>query len=799
MPRPKPSPLTSERPKSLTKFFPRLLRVLTWVFYACFVVLWFKDNVDALKKFRVSYLVALVPLVIVVGVRLVRAMRKTKIVVRPKLDKTVLAILLLLLAATVVRWPYLMFGDRLVNGDDGISALMGKHIAEGKLPPICFYGQHYLGSLSSHFYALFFLVFGYSIPILKIATFSFYLGFIVIQFLLLKDAVSLSFAFVTSLFYSLPFGYLLLVSIDNSSAHGLVLFLGSVILFMATKVGFAKKTSWLPGLGFVIGLSFWTHQITASFILAAVLLLLFKARLGLRSIATLAVYGTLGGLPLLFQEIFDRFRLVPFLVGGEKGSFAADKVKTTIQNLKALLAPLNEDRLGTILLVVLLLGAASLLIMTVRSKGRSPEAIFLIFLVVFAAMYWFSRFSDKFQVRYLYPGYVVLPAVLLSPFYLLKSRLKPVFAAGFVVVVVMTNGWPAHVSFAKSVKDESLQLRQIVDALRATGEHFWLGDYWPAYSMTAISGENPVIDSFAMNRYLPYHLAHYDGNDRDNYIFFRAPGEAEDFSHLLTAFGIPFERNVVGDTSLFYKIGSRVFPYVLSETPPAVLPSVSVDRVREKDGYLEVVFKSASREDVSGFRINMEIPGYSAVSVAGPAASGEAVAMIPAPPRTTFPVKYELDFKALRIPSSAREFTFTRPAGGPAARTDPIVYLRGISGPVDRFGTTVRDCEKEVVFEILPPRSRTAKLRLILWNPFDFADLRWYGRYEQSVRVAVGDSPPVEILLRDIRNAVEIGLADAVSANRPVPVTLTFRYRSQFNFVPTQVLSAFLVRADLLD
>ena len=90
---------------------------------------------------------------------------------------------------------------------------MGKHIAEGKMPPICFYGQNYVGSLASHAYALFFLVFGYSIPALKIATLSFYLGFIVIQFLLLKDVFSFPFAFVYVPLLRLPFGQLLLVSI----------------------------------------------------------------------------------------------------------------------------------------------------------------------------------------------------------------------------------------------------------------------------------------------------------------------------------------------------------------------------------------------------------------------------------------------------------------------------------------------------------------------------------------------------------------------------------------------------------
>ena len=91
----------------MTKSFSRLLRNLTWIFYGGFVVLWFKDNIDALKKFRLSPLAALVPLVAVLGVRLVRAIRRKKTAVRLKLDKMIVAIVILLIAATVVRWPYL--------------------------------------------------------------------------------------------------------------------------------------------------------------------------------------------------------------------------------------------------------------------------------------------------------------------------------------------------------------------------------------------------------------------------------------------------------------------------------------------------------------------------------------------------------------------------------------------------------------------------------------------------------------------------------------------------------------------
>ena len=74
----------------------------------------------------------------------------------------------------------------MMNSDDGIAALMGKHISDGRLPPICFYGQQYMGSFPSHVYALFFKVFGYSIFVLKLATLLGFLGFIALIFLLLS-------------------------------------------------------------------------------------------------------------------------------------------------------------------------------------------------------------------------------------------------------------------------------------------------------------------------------------------------------------------------------------------------------------------------------------------------------------------------------------------------------------------------------------------------------------------------------------------------------------------------------------
>jgi hypothetical protein len=62
-------------------------------------------RIEALKKFRLSYLLALIPLVVVIGVRLILAIRTKKFVVRPKLDKTIVALILLLIAAGPTSSP----------------------------------------------------------------------------------------------------------------------------------------------------------------------------------------------------------------------------------------------------------------------------------------------------------------------------------------------------------------------------------------------------------------------------------------------------------------------------------------------------------------------------------------------------------------------------------------------------------------------------------------------------------------------------------------------------------------------
>jgi len=80
-----------------------------------------------------------------------------------KFDKVFFAIVVLLLIAIAIRIPFYVYNFGLVDSDDFIPILSGKHISEGKLPPVYFYGEQYEGSFAHHIFALMFKIFGYSV------------------------------------------------------------------------------------------------------------------------------------------------------------------------------------------------------------------------------------------------------------------------------------------------------------------------------------------------------------------------------------------------------------------------------------------------------------------------------------------------------------------------------------------------------------------------------------------------------------------------------------------------------------
>ena len=57
---------------------------------------------------------------------------------------------LLLVAALLVRWPFIAKGETLLHSDEAIVGLMAQDIAAGERFPIYFYGQRYMGALEAY-------------------------------------------------------------------------------------------------------------------------------------------------------------------------------------------------------------------------------------------------------------------------------------------------------------------------------------------------------------------------------------------------------------------------------------------------------------------------------------------------------------------------------------------------------------------------------------------------------------------------------------------------------------------------
>ena len=792
------SPQKSHRRLPSRMSGPRTLLVFQWILYGCFVFLWFKDNVFSLKKIHVSYLWALIPLIGIIGLRFALNIRQKQITLRPKFNKTTFVLVALLLLTLAVRLPFLVNGWGLMNSDQAIPALMAKHITEGRVPPINYYGQQYMGSLGSHIYALVFQVFGYSILTMEAVSLLFYLAFVMLQFLFFKDIFSTAWAAVLCFFYSLPQWHLIVISFDSSNPYALVLFLQAAVIYTAYAIAYKNKGRLWPLLGFLAGLSFWTHQITAAAILTALLAVAFKTRFRVRHYAQLFLYGLAGGFPLLLHEIFNRFQILRFLLREEKIAWPSEKLKATLDMVRSLFFCEIRPALW-FFLFFLLAGIVIFAYLTFRKRENAPGRVFLLFLIVFFGMYAFSSFSARLLPRYLYPLYLCLPVFLIAPFLWIRPKLKYIFPLILLASLLVLDSGRTYSAYLQSVQGRHRLFEDTIAAMAGTGNRYWQGEYWTAYLLTALSREQLIVDAYSSNRYLPYRLLYYNQRDKDNYVFYGNPDHAKNLEGLMTRLGIPFRKKTIDDCTLLYNIDGPVFPDVLDEKVPSWIPDLAVTHVQSQGGYLHLTFNNENTQETSSFRLNVEIPGYSSMTKLFPGTSQTITVKIPYPPGQSFTVRHYLDYKALKIPSSVHEFPYSPSGSETDKRPEAVVTLRGISPVIHFSAKDIRYCEKESVFEVSPPAGKKAKLRIALNSPFRFSDLNWHGEYAQQVQIRFNADPIISRELKDGLNIIELDMKDAKSDSGIILVTMSFRYHSFFDPISLRTFSATLEGLDIID
>ena len=177
---------------------------------------------------------------------------------------------------------------------------MGRHVLMGERP-IFFYGQAYMGSLDAYLVALFFLIFGQAVWVVRLVQTLLFMGTILTTFYLAKSIFGeVKIGLISAALMAVPVLNVTLYTTVSLGGYGEALLLGNLILLIAISISHdidKHKTSNPQSqdlrfilrqtartffvkeviLGFLIGLGLWANGLTLVYSAPAVLYLLVKA------------------------------------------------------------------------------------------------------------------------------------------------------------------------------------------------------------------------------------------------------------------------------------------------------------------------------------------------------------------------------------------------------------------------------------------------------------------------------------------------------------------------------------------
>ncbi len=770
------------------------LPVLQAFFYLDLVILWFKENFPGLKRIPLSPLWAFIPLAAVTALRLLLWAKSKRFALPPDWKRDAAAVGIIVVLVTLVHIPFLAHSFGLMDSDEAVPALMGKHIAEGRQPPLYFYGAFFQGSLPQHYMAAFFKLFGYSIFLAKFSAYLAFVLFLGAQFLLLKKAFSFEFACVAGLFYVLPWRELIRASLDIGSGFPIVFLFGALIFYLTASIVFEDRRERLAGLGFLLGLAFWTHQISVIFGLAVAPFLIYKFKARLKNYLELGAYFLIGTFPLLLNEFARGFPIVRVFFLGQSGSVDTGKFGRARRLLLALISS-GPAGASLVYLFVMAAGFLTVVLLMVRRKIPQSSLIYAAYFISFFVIYLLSHSSRSDIVRYLYVLYIVLPVFLTAPVLWLKSKVRFPAAAAFLALVFAASQAAASRDYYKEIRADDETFSQAVAAMTETGERYWIGDFWTSYLLTSLSGEKFIVASFDVRRYYPYELRYWS-EGRNNWAFFRHQRNSVDlapmFSDALKRAGVEFERRDTEKFTFIYHVGQDIFPRIIYADPPSATPDIRLSRIASSKGRLDLAFvRGGSLTPGLGFMV--EIPGYSARFFPMPEEPAFA-AELPFPEESRLTVRYGLTYAGLILPRSVRDQEYVLVPADLGQPRESVEFLKGIGPQKDVLGRRMSVCAKEACLEVSAPADGNRRLALDLFSFLDFTDYFWYGDFTQTVSISVNGRLLEERPLAYGENRVLIKLESPFFSGRGDVVGLEFRYAMPVSPLENWKASAFLER-----
>ena len=514
----------------------------------------------------------------------------------------------LLAAAFIKAW--LLWLDVIpFNADEAVVALMGRHILAGERP-VFFYGQAYMGSLDAWLVAMGFGLFGQQVWVIRLVQTILYLGTILTTAVLGRQVFgSLQVGVVAAWLLAIPTVNLTLYTTASLGGYGEALLIGNLILITTLRIDNRLRHGGIPTgelfvWGLLAGLGWWVFGLTLVYSLPAGLYLVWrmhKARVRwFASLAALA--GALVGSSPWWGYAWQN-GLAALL--GELGGNAISGVEgipyglQLWQHLLSLLLlgttvtlgfrpPWSADWLGLPLIPFVLLFWLAVCVGTGQELRRKMNPGVMLMLGVAALLvlaFIFTPFGADPSGRYFLP--LAVPLALIGANWIVSlgagrsdSRLLQL-RWGLVVLVLGYHLWGTIQSASRyppglttqfySVSQiDQRKMPELVDFLRSKGERAGYSNYWVAYPLAFLSGEEltyiprlPYHQDFRYtardDRYAPYGEM-VGRSERLAYITTFHPELDRYLQERFTALDLTWQEAWIGDFHVFYNLSRAVDP-----------------------------------------------------------------------------------------------------------------------------------------------------------------------------------------------------------------------------------------------
>lgn len=164
--------------------------------------------------------------------------------------------------AFLIRLDFMRAVQFVIDGDEAIVGLMGKHILEGRGIPVFYYGQHYMGSLEAIMASVSFALFGLSPFALQLVPLCWSVALVPLVYIIGTSLMSRRVGLVAATLMAVPPPALIVWSSKARGGFIEIVFLGALALYLTMLwLRDDKDRAVYPGsLGFVLGVGWWVNN-----------------------------------------------------------------------------------------------------------------------------------------------------------------------------------------------------------------------------------------------------------------------------------------------------------------------------------------------------------------------------------------------------------------------------------------------------------------------------------------------------------------------------------------------------------